>query len=307
MESFNKISSNEIDILGLNTGYSFSNLLKNRKLLKQNIPEYDIVHIQYGGYFGLFVLLFCNNKKTIISFCGSDVFGTYGGNYLKRKVYNFFLPIVNYFVQKTVSKIISKSKILENQILSKYKYKSLIIPNGVDINRFENIDRTCERNKFEWGDNDFVILFNLRRGEVIDTVKNFKLAKETIKELNKKNHNIIFHPFQNLSRDEVSKVLIAGDCLLLTSFHEGSPNIVKESLAANLPVVTVNCGDVLFLLDGVTNSHISKEYNAVELSNLLFGVIKEDSRTNGLSQIVKKGLNINQTNNKILKLYKELS
>ena len=78
-------------------------------------------------------------------------------------------------------------------------------------------------------------------------------------------------------------------------------------MAANLPVVSVNCGDLPFLLDGVSNSSISKEYDSDELANLLMSVIKEDSRTNGLSQIVKKGLNICETNNRILELYKELS
>ena len=281
--------------------------MKNGRLLRKNVFKYDIVHIQYGGYFAFFVLLFCSGKKTIVSYCGSDIFGSYGGSHVKILIYNFFLPKVNYFVQRKVSKIIVKSEVLQDQILFKYRYKTLIIPNGVDIRRFENIDRIYERDKFGWDVNDFVILFNLRRGVTIDTVKNLGLANDTIKQLNLLDSSIIFYPIQNLTRDEVSKILIAGDCLLLTSFHEGSPNIVKESLAANLPVVTVNCGDVAFLLDGVTNSHVSLEYNAVELSNLLLRVIKEDSRTNGFSHIVKKGLDINQTNKKILEVYNELS
>lgn len=36
----------------------------------------------------------------------------------------------------------------------------------------------------------------------------------------------------------------ACDALLLTSSHEGSPNAVKEALACNLPVVSVDVGDV---------------------------------------------------------------
>jgi teichuronic acid biosynthesis glycosyltransferase TuaC len=37
--------------------------------------------------------------------------------------------------------------------------------------------------------------------------------------------------------------LNAADCLLLTSDKEGSPNIVKEALSLNLPVVSVDVGD----------------------------------------------------------------
>ncbi|WP_354269976.1 glycosyltransferase [Bradyrhizobium japonicum] len=45
-------------------------------------------------------------------------------------------------------------------------------------------------------------------------------------------------------QQEVAQFLNAVDCLLLTSAHEGSPNIVKEALACNLPIVSVDVGDV---------------------------------------------------------------
>src|SRR5207253_3876490 len=47
------------------------------------------------------------------------------------------------------------------------------------------------------------------------------------------------------TREQVRLMLNAADCLLVTSLHEGSPNIVKEAMACNLPVVSVPCGDVI--------------------------------------------------------------
>jgi teichuronic acid biosynthesis glycosyltransferase TuaC len=51
----------------------------------------------------------------------------------------------------------------------------------------------------------------------------------------------------------------ACDALLLTSRHEGSPNVVKEALACNLPVVAVNVGDVAERLDGVPGCHVCSD------------------------------------------------
>jgi len=48
----------------------------------------------------------------------------------------------------------------------------------------------------------------------------------------------------------------AADCLLVTSDAEGSPTVVQEALASNLPVVSVDVGDIPERLEGVTCSRI---------------------------------------------------
>lgn len=54
-------------------------------------------------------------------------------------------------------------------------------------------------------------------------------------------------------RDDVPAILAQGDVLLVTSEHEGFPNVVLEAMAAGLPVVTTDAGDAgLVVEDGVT-------------------------------------------------------
>lgn len=45
-------------------------------------------------------------------------------------------------------------------------------------------------------------------------------------------------------RDDVPQRLATADFLVLTSSHEGCPNVILEAMAAALPVVAMDCGDV---------------------------------------------------------------
>jgi glycosyltransferase involved in cell wall biosynthesis len=49
----------------------------------------------------------------------------------------------------------------------------------------------------------------------------------------------------------------AVDCLLVTSDFEGSPTVVQEALATNLPIVSVEVGDIVERLEGVANTRIA--------------------------------------------------
>ena len=48
----------------------------------------------------------------------------------------------------------------------------------------------------------------------------------------------------------------AADALLLTSFIEGSPNIIKEAMACNLPIVSVRVGDVPQIIAKARNCYV---------------------------------------------------
>jgi len=76
----------------------------------------------------------------------------------------------------------------------------------------------------------------------------------------------------------------AADCLLLTSECEGSPTVVQEAMACNLPVVTVDVGDVQFCLGGVSPTRLVGR-DPAEIGNAIAEVLTQGQRSNGRSRI----------------------
>jgi teichuronic acid biosynthesis glycosyltransferase TuaC len=82
----------------------------------------------------------------------------------------------------------------------------------------------------------------------------------------------------------VPELLNAADCLLLTSDREGSPTVIQEALACNLPVVSVEVGDTFERLSGVRGSAIVPR-DAAAIATELAKVLRMPSRSDGRSKV----------------------
>jgi glycosyltransferase involved in cell wall biosynthesis len=211
--------------------------------LRARIDDFqpDVVHVMYGGVMADTVTRAVDDRPAIVSFCGSDLLGELLSG-LCRKVISRYGVLASHRAAKRATGVVVKSKNLQDALpddmaLSKVR----IIPNGIDLKRFKPLDRNKCRAQLGWSPNCFHVLFPTNAG---DPRKRPGLAYATVETVNRLGIRTEMHQLRGVAHDAVPLWLNASDVILLTSLHEGSPNVIKEALACDLPVVSLDVGDV---------------------------------------------------------------
>jgi glycosyltransferase involved in cell wall biosynthesis len=271
-------------------GY-FKNILKLKKYLQSN--KYDLIHVHYC-LSGWVAKLASPATPLIISFMGSDI---YGGINKKGKIkLSGYLTILSSFLlQFFVKKVIIKSKRLEKPIYLKRKIN--IIPNGVDLKKFYPMNKLKCRKYLRLPFHDKIILF---LGNPNNPIKNFELLKKAFNLLNGEGLKLIY-PYP-VKPDSVVKYLNAADVLVLTSFHEGSPNVIKEAMACNCPIVSTDVGDVKEVIGHTPGCYLTS-FDAADCAEKIKLALDFRKKTDGRKKV--RHLEINKIAKKIINLYGE--
>ena len=284
------------------------------KAVLQNIREWKkkikamgncIVHAQYGSVTALTAALSKGNNPLVISFCGDDMLGTKQTGW-KWAIRSRLMVAISHLSTLWANHLIAKSKNIYDRMFSFQQKMCDIIPNGVNLNTFTHVEQNEARTELNWPSNDFIVLFNPSSGNNA-YVKNKPLADEAITLLQQQLPQTKLMLIENKTYSEINLMMHAADALLVTSLHEGSPNIVKEAMACNLPVVTVNCGDVTERLNGVSNSYVITHYSATELATALLQIHHKGQRSDGREQLLAQQIDNVAVIQKIKNIYNRLS
>ena len=93
--------------------------------------------------------------------------------------------------------------------------------------------------------------------------------------------------------------------LLLPTKSEGSPQVLKEAMAYNCPVVATDVADIAYLLDGVSNSYVTS-FDPQDVAEKISRVLECGQRTNGRERIEKLKLENSQVAKTIYSIYKQV-
>ena len=130
----------------------------------------------------------------------------------------------------------------------------------------------------------------------LDANRQSPMANRPIKLLELKGYN----------RDQVNALMYNCDALLMTSKTEGSPQVIKESMACGCPIVSVDVGDVAERVSGVEGCSIVPTREPKDIAEALQKAIAFGERTNGREKIVEQGLCNEQVAEQLLCIYKQL-
>ena len=249
-------------------GNGIKGYLKNVKPLAKHIKnnEYDIIHAHYG-LVGLVCGLTFSGKPIVLSIMGSDAYGRFNTNG-GRIFSSYFEMLLTQIALLFTSSIIVKSKNIFDVI--PYKKKTQILGNGVDFQLFKPSTLDLAKNNV------------LCLSDPKDSRKNFKLVQEAILLLNNKNISLI-NPYP-IKPDDFPKYLNEASVFVLSSYNEGSPNVVKEAMACNIPIVSTNVGDVEEVI-GKTEGCYLVSFTPEDVASKIDRALQLNKRTTGRDDI----------------------
>lgn len=274
--------------------------------LRGKAKKADVIHIHFGGLYALVVwVLLCGiQTPKMITFHGTDIHAKTikttkswkGKIKIKLNQWASFICIFLFskvgFVAEDMLTYVPKC--LDKQI----REKGFIQKLGVDYETFVEMDKEKAQKILGLNPQKIQVLFSDVSGS---TIKRRDIAVNIVKELGEKyNLNIMC----GVKPNEVPLYINSSDFLLLTSDEEGSPNIIRECLAINKPIFSVEVGDAKTQIDGLNNSAIISR-NPKDAASKIKQVMRIPYTDN--TRLSKQPvLDLNEITKDVVRIYKEL-
>jgi glycosyltransferase involved in cell wall biosynthesis len=151
-----------------------------------------------------------------------------------------------------------------------------VIPSGVDLHVFDPLPRAAARQRLGLAQDKRIVLYV---GEPRPE-KRLDVIEAAVGLLGSRRRDVELRMVSGLPQPEVALNMNAADVLVLASDGEGSPTVIKEAMACNLPIVSVDVGDVREVIADTAGCAICAQHPA-DMAEKLEIVLNADRRTTG--------------------------
>lgn len=254
----------------------------------------DVVHAQFGKFNALAAALAARGVPLVITFRGTDI--------NRNIAYSPLRSALGVAASQLAALAARVVVCVSGEIASKlWTTNSVVIPTGVDTRVFVPGDRAMARRRLGFGERERIVLFNAGRNPA---VKDPQLAAAAVAEARRALGAVRFVVLEGgVAPDDIPLYMNAADVLLVTSRTEGSPTVVQEAMACNLPVVSVDVGDVRERLAGVLHCELASRDPAA-LGAALARVLREPRRSDGRARA--EAISVEATAARLGQIYRAL-
>jgi teichuronic acid biosynthesis glycosyltransferase TuaC len=249
-------------------------LLREISRLRREIRRFrpHLIHAHYGTVTS-FVCAAVTPLPLVITFRGSDLNHVPDVNLVRTCLGRLFSQISCL----RSDAIICVSRQLRERLWWRRR-QAVVISTGVDLALFRPQPKEQARASLGWERGRPIVVFHAghcpRLKGLQFVTAALRVAEQVVGPIRLVNFDGSVPP------EMMPTYLNAADCVVLASVSEGSPNIVKEALACNVPVVSTDVGDVAERLQGVYPSKVVRR-DAHEFGKALADILHESRRSNG--------------------------
>jgi teichuronic acid biosynthesis glycosyltransferase TuaC len=174
-----------------------------------------------------------------------------------------------------------------------------VIPCGVDLDLFVPMPKEEARQRLGLPQDKKLVLF----AGIVRPEKRLDIIRAAVEMLRREDDQVDLVIATGQPHERIPLYMNACDVLALASDYEGSPVVVKEAMACNLPIVSVDVGDVAQVIGGTEGCYICQRHPA-DMAQKLRWALDRGQRTNGRQAIQRLGLET--TLDRLLQVYERL-
>ena len=263
----------EVDVFHLRGAKNPWNYARGWWLVRPRLRtgRYHLVHAQFGQS-GLLALP--RRLPLVVTLRGSDLLGIVGAEGRNTRTGR----LLNWLV-RLVARRADAVVVVSEHMKAHFRTSApvVVLPSGLDLERFAPVSREEARRRLGLAPEKHLVLF---AGDPKNPRKRYGLARQAVDLVN------LVVPAElvvawGVPHTDMPYLMSACDALVFTSQQEGSPNVVKEALACNLPVVSVAVGDVADRLRSVVGCELCADEQPMNIAAALERVLRRGGRVAG--------------------------
>jgi glycosyltransferase involved in cell wall biosynthesis len=242
--------------------------------------QYDVIHAHY--VFSGIIARLQSRAPLVVSFHGEPA-----------KVVGLLSKLLAPFVDAvTVTSQAHKAQI--------GRQDAFVVPCGVDLHLFAPMPKEEARQRLRLPQDRKLVLF----AGLVRPEKRVDIIRAAVDLVHLEDEKVEMVIATRQPHDVMPLYMNACDVLVLASDYEGSPVVIKEAMACNLPIVSTDVGDVAQVIGGTEGCYICLQ-DPKDMAQKINQALARGQRTDGRRAV--HPLSSDQTVDSLLCIYEKLS